>query len=243
MRRTGGGGGCCSKMADEETLLLQPRSGRCAAAESAEPLPKRQRLDSEGGGGRGSVTGKGLGSGRGDGTAPTSGSAAGAPARLQREVAAAADWSGAENGAGLPGLPREEPPPQQQEEGAETAPSGDAVETAIGCRRSQWSHGAADAAAPHPGEDPWPALAVGSGTLPAPSRCLGQCCPRPQSLRTARRAYPSTACSLVGRLRFEPLLLLCDTSQRYPHPPRTHLGGRATCPRHLPRPFGAGGRN
>ncbi|XP_037759906.1 NAD-dependent protein deacetylase sirtuin-1 isoform X2 [Chelonia mydas] len=138
-------------MADEETLLLQPRSGRCAAAESAEPLPKRQRLDSEGGGGRGSVTGKGLGSGRGDGTAPTSGSAAGAPARLQGEVAAAADWSGAENGAGLRGLPREEPPPQQQEEGAETAPSGDAVETAIGCRRSQWSHGAADAAAPHPG--------------------------------------------------------------------------------------------
>ncbi|XP_037759907.1 NAD-dependent protein deacetylase sirtuin-1 isoform X3 [Chelonia mydas] len=137
-------------MADEETLLLQPRSGRCAAAESAEPLPKRQRLDSEGGGGRGSVTGKGLGSGRGDGTAPTSGSAAGAPARLQGEVAAAADWSGAENGAGLRGLPREEPPPQQQEEGAETAPSGDAVETAIGCRRSQWSHGAADAAAPHP---------------------------------------------------------------------------------------------
>ncbi|CAM4705681.1 unnamed protein product [Lepidochelys kempii] len=136
-------------MADEETLLLQPRSGLCAAAESAEPLPKRQRLDSEGGGGRGS--GKGPGPERGDGTAPTSGSAAGAAARLQAEVAAAADWSGAENGAGLRGLPREEPPPQQQEEGAETAPSGDAVETAIGCRRSQCSHGAADAAALHPG--------------------------------------------------------------------------------------------
>ncbi|XP_074986946.1 NAD-dependent protein deacetylase sirtuin-1 isoform X2 [Caretta caretta] len=135
-------------MADEETLLLQPRSGLCAAAESAEPLPKRQRLDSEGGGGRGS--GKGPGPERGDGTAPTSGSAAGAAARLQAEVAAAADWSGAENGAGLRGLPREEPPPQQQEEGAETAPSGDAVETAIGCRRSQCSHGAADAAALHP---------------------------------------------------------------------------------------------
>ncbi|KAM7170550.1 NAD-dependent protein deacetylase sirtuin-1 isoform 1-T1 [Macrochelys suwanniensis] len=137
-------------MADEETLLLQPRSGRCAAAEGAEPLPKRQRLDSEDGGGRGSVTGKGPGPERGDGTAPSTGSVAGAAAvRLQGEVAAAG-WSGAENGAGLRGLPREEPPPQQQQqqgEGAETAPSGDAVETAIGCRRSQCSY---EAAAPHP---------------------------------------------------------------------------------------------
>ncbi|XP_038266328.1 NAD-dependent protein deacetylase sirtuin-1 isoform X3 [Dermochelys coriacea] len=132
-------------MADEETLLLQPRSGRCAAAESAEPLPKRQRLDLEDGGGRGSVTGPSPE--RGDGTAATSGSSA---ARLREEAAAAADWSIAENGAGLRGLPREEPPPQQQGEGAETAPRGDAVETAIGCRRSQCSHGAADADAPHP---------------------------------------------------------------------------------------------
>ncbi|XP_065409540.1 NAD-dependent protein deacetylase sirtuin-1 isoform X2 [Chrysemys picta bellii] len=136
-------------MADETTLLLQPRSGRCAAAEGAEPLPKRQRLDSEDGGGRGS--GKGLGPERGVGTAPTTGSATRAAAvRLQGEVAAG--WNDGEDGAGLRGLPREEPPPQQQQqgEGAETAPSGDAVETAIGYRRSQCSHGSAEAAAPHP---------------------------------------------------------------------------------------------
>ncbi|XP_039402888.1 NAD-dependent protein deacetylase sirtuin-1 [Mauremys reevesii] len=134
-------------MADEETLLLQPRSGRCAAA--AEPLPKRQRLDSEDGGGRGS--GKGPGPERGVGTAPTTGSATRAAAVVRLQGEGAAGWSGGENGAGLWGLPREEPPPQQQQgEGAETAPSGDAVETAIGYRRSQCSHGAAEAAAPHP---------------------------------------------------------------------------------------------
>ncbi|XP_065263873.1 NAD-dependent protein deacetylase sirtuin-1 [Emys orbicularis] len=135
-------------MADEETLLLQVRSGRCAAAEGAEPLPKRQRLDSEDSGGRGS--GKGLGQERGVGTAPTTGSATRAAAVVRLQGEGAAGWSGGENGAGLRGLPREEPPPQQQGEGAETAPSGDAVETAIGYRRSQCSHGAAEAAAPHP---------------------------------------------------------------------------------------------
>ncbi|XP_050814267.1 NAD-dependent protein deacetylase sirtuin-1 isoform X2 [Gopherus flavomarginatus] len=136
-------------MADEETLLLQPRSGRGAA--TAEPLPKRQRLDSDDddGGGRGS--GKGPGPERGVGTAPTTGSASRAAAVVRLQGEGAAGWSGGENGAGLRGLPREEPPPhQQQGEGAETAPSGDAVETAIGYRRSQCSHGAAEAAAPHP---------------------------------------------------------------------------------------------
>uniref|UniRef100_A0A8C0JF20 protein acetyllysine N-acetyltransferase n=1 Tax=Chelonoidis abingdonii TaxID=106734 RepID=A0A8C0JF20_CHEAB len=134
-------------MADEETLFLQPHSGRRAAA--AEPLPKRQRLDSDDSGGRGS--GKGPGPERGVGTAPTTSSgtraAAAVVVRLQGE--GAADWSGGENGAGLQGLPREEPPPQQRE-GAETAPSGDAVETAIGYRRSQCSHRAAEAAAARP---------------------------------------------------------------------------------------------
>ncbi|XP_030425809.1 NAD-dependent protein deacetylase sirtuin-1 isoform X1 [Gopherus evgoodei] len=136
-------------MADEETLLLQPRSGRGAA--TAEPLPKRQRLDSDddGGGGRGS--GKGPVPERGVGTAPTTGSASRAAAVVRLQGEGAAGWSGGENGAGLRGLPREEPPPHhQQREGAETAPSGDAVETAIGYRRSQCSHGAAEAAAPHP---------------------------------------------------------------------------------------------
>ncbi|XP_067408707.1 NAD-dependent protein deacetylase sirtuin-1 [Emydura macquarii macquarii] len=134
-------------MADEESLLLQPRTDPCAAAE---PLPKRQRLDSEDGGGRGSVTGKGPE--RGAGRAPTTGSTAGTAAELHREAALAAPggWSGADNRAVMRGLPWAELPPQQQGEGAgaEAAPSGDAVEPAIGYSRSQCSHGAA--AAPHP---------------------------------------------------------------------------------------------
>ncbi|XP_074856295.1 NAD-dependent protein deacetylase sirtuin-1 isoform X2 [Carettochelys insculpta] len=116
-------------MADEEIALLQPRR----AAEGAEPLSKRQRLDSEDACRRGSV----MGPERAVETAPTTGSAV-----------AAAGWSGADYAAGLRGLPCEEPPPQQQGEGAETAPSGDEAETAIGYRRSQYSH---EAAALHPG--------------------------------------------------------------------------------------------
>uniref|UniRef100_A0A8C8R4U9 protein acetyllysine N-acetyltransferase n=1 Tax=Pelusios castaneus TaxID=367368 RepID=A0A8C8R4U9_9SAUR len=131
-------------MADEESLLLQRRSTPCAGADGAEPLPKRQRLASEDGGGRGPE--------RGAGTAPTTGSTTGAAAeQLQRE-ATAVGWSGADNGAGMRGPPGEEPPSQPHGEGVEAAPTEDVVEPAIGYSRAQCSHGADEAAAvaPHP---------------------------------------------------------------------------------------------
>ncbi|KAM6093376.1 NAD-dependent protein deacetylase sirtuin-1 isoform 2-T2 [Theristicus caerulescens] len=155
-------------MADEETPLLRPRDG--GPAESAEPAPKRQRLDSgDGGGGRGAAPAQRPD--RGAGPPPAAAVAAELPGEAaavsadgggraeeeeeDEEAAAAAVWSGADNRAGLRGLPRAEPPPQPRQrgrgEGAEAAPGEDAAEAAIGCRRAQCSNGAAEAPAPHPG--------------------------------------------------------------------------------------------
>ncbi|KAM7102417.1 NAD-dependent protein deacetylase sirtuin-1 [Ciconia maguari] len=157
-------------MADEETPLLRPRDGGPGgAAESAEPALKRQRLDSEDGGcGRGAAPAQRPD--RGAGPPPAAPVAAELPGeaaavtadgggRAEEEEddddeAAAAVWSGADNRAGLRGLPRAEPPPQPRQrgrgEGAEAAPGEDAAEAAIGCRRAQCSNGAAEAPALHP---------------------------------------------------------------------------------------------
>ncbi|KAM6306338.1 NAD-dependent protein deacetylase sirtuin-1 [Aegotheles albertisi] len=155
-------------MADEEAPLLRPRDGGPGgAAESAEPAPKRQRLDSgDGGGGRGAAPAQRPD--RGAGPPPAAVVAAELPGEAavatadgdgraeedDEAAAAAAVWSGADNRAGLRGLPRAEPPPQPRQrgrgEGAEAAPGEDAAEAAIGCRRAQCSNGAAEAPAPHP---------------------------------------------------------------------------------------------
>ncbi|XP_065495031.1 NAD-dependent protein deacetylase sirtuin-1 [Caloenas nicobarica] len=153
-------------MADEEAPLLRPRhGGPGGAAESAEPAPKRQRLDSEDGGcGRGPAAAQCPD--RGAGPPPVAAVAAELPGEAaavtadgggraedeDEEAAAAAVWSGADNRAGLRGLPRAEPPPRQRGrgEGAEAVPGEDAAEAAIGCRRAQCSNGAAGAPAPHP---------------------------------------------------------------------------------------------
>ncbi|XP_075574107.1 NAD-dependent protein deacetylase sirtuin-1 isoform X1 [Pelecanus crispus] len=155
-------------MADEETPLPRPRhGGPGGAADSAEPAPKRQRLDSEdGGGGRPPAPARRPDRGAGPppaaavATEPAGEAAAvtgdgGGPAEEEAAAAeAAAVWSGADNRAGLRGLPRAEPPPQPRQrgrgEGAEAAPGEDAAEAAIGCRRAQCSNGAAEAPAPHP---------------------------------------------------------------------------------------------
>lgn len=194
-----GGGGCCSKMADEAAPLLRQRDGGPGgAAESAEPAPKRQRLDSEDGGcGRGPAAAQFPE--RGAGPPPVAavavelpGEAAAVPAdgggrRAEEEddeAAAAAVWSGADNRAGLWGLPRAEPPPRQRGrgEGAEAAPGEDAAEAAIGCRRAQCSNGAAGAPAPHPGEDPHP--------LPPPGPRAAPRSERGRSGRRSGRLFP-----------------------------------------------------
>ncbi|XP_059676885.1 NAD-dependent protein deacetylase sirtuin-1 isoform X1 [Gavia stellata] len=156
-------------MADEEAPRLRPRDGGPGgAAESAEPALKRQRLDSEDGGcGRGAAPAQRPD--RGAGPPPAAAVAAELPGEAAAvtadgggraaeedadEEAAAAAWSGADNRAGLRGLPRAEPPPQPRQrgrgEGAEAAPGEDAAEAAIGCRRAQCSNGAAEAPALHP---------------------------------------------------------------------------------------------
>ncbi|XP_029885567.1 NAD-dependent protein deacetylase sirtuin-1 isoform X1 [Aquila chrysaetos chrysaetos] len=160
-------------MADEETPLLRPcDGGPGGAAESAEPAPKRQRLDSEDGGcGRGAAPAQRpeRGSGPpppaaavaaelpGEAAAVTADGGGRAAAQEEEEedeeAAAAAVWSGADNRAGLRGLPRAEPQPRQRGrgEGAEAAPGEEAAEAAaIGCGRAQRSNGAAEAPAPHP---------------------------------------------------------------------------------------------
>ncbi|XP_074780526.1 NAD-dependent protein deacetylase sirtuin-1 isoform X1 [Athene noctua] len=161
-------------MADEETSLLRPRDGGPGgAAESAEPALKRQRLDSEdGGGGRGAVPAQRPDRGAGPppaavlvaeppGEAAAVSADGGGRAREEEEEEeeeeddeAAAVWSVGDNRAGLWGLPRAEPPPQPRQrgqgEGAEAAPGEDAAEAAIGCRRAQCSNGAAEAPALHP---------------------------------------------------------------------------------------------
>ncbi|XP_042645448.1 NAD-dependent protein deacetylase sirtuin-1 isoform X2 [Tyto alba] len=163
-------------MADEETPLLRPSDGGGGpGAESAEPALKRQRLDSEDGSGRGAVPAQRPERGAGP---PPAAAAAALAAELPGEAAAvsadgggraeeqeeeeeeeeedeeAAVWSGADNRAGLRGLPRAEPPPQPRQrgrgEGAEAAPGEDAAEAAAGCRRAQCSNGAAEAPALHP---------------------------------------------------------------------------------------------
>ncbi|KAM9011767.1 NAD-dependent protein deacetylase sirtuin-1 [Ara ararauna] len=154
-------------MADRETPLLRPRDGGLGGkADSAEPALKRQRLDSEDGDcGRGAAYAQRLD--RGAGPPPAAAVAAELPGEAaavtadgggrteeEEDEEAAAVWSGADNRAGLRGLPREEPPPQSRQrgrgEGAEAVPGEDAAEAAIGCRRAQCSNGAADATALHP---------------------------------------------------------------------------------------------
>ncbi|XP_030342934.1 NAD-dependent protein deacetylase sirtuin-1 [Strigops habroptila] len=153
-------------MADDEIPLLRPRDGGPGgAAESAEPALKRQRLGSEDGGcGRGAAHAQRPD--RGAGPPPATAVAAKLPGEAaavtadgggrteEEEDEEAAVWSGADNRAGLRGLPRAEPPPQPRQrgrgEGAEAAPGEDAAEAAIGCRRAQCSNGAAEAPALHP---------------------------------------------------------------------------------------------
>ncbi|XP_054030573.1 NAD-dependent protein deacetylase sirtuin-1 [Dryobates pubescens] len=158
-------------MADEEAPLLRPRDGGPGGtAESAEPAPKRQCLDSEDAGcGRGAAPAQRPD--RGAGPPPAAAAVAvelpgeaatvtadGGGGRANKEddetVAAAAVWSGADNRAELRGLPRAEPPPQPRQrgrgEGAEAALGEDAAEAAIGCRRAQCSNRAAEAPALHP---------------------------------------------------------------------------------------------
>ncbi|XP_061229978.1 NAD-dependent protein deacetylase sirtuin-1 [Neopsephotus bourkii] len=154
-------------MADDEIPLIRPRDcGPGGAAESVEPALKRQRLDSEDGGcGRGAAYAQRPD--RGAGPPPATAVAAELPGEAaavtadgdgrteeEQDEEVAAIWSGADNRAGLRGLPRAEPPPQPRQwgrgEGAEAAPGEDAAEAAIGCRRAQCSNGAAEATALHP---------------------------------------------------------------------------------------------
>lgn len=211
----GGGGCCCSKMADEESLVVQPRCGPCAAADGAEPAAKRQRRDSEddcGGWGAAAT----LRPGRGVGPAMER---PGEAAHAERGEAAAG-WSGADNGAGLRGLPRAEPPqsPQQQQlgrgEGAEAAPDGDAAELAIGCRRAQCSNGKAEAPAPHPGEDrPPPPDRRAEGPWAAPLRAPAASPRQPHAPATPPRLWVQRG-GAAGPLGLGPSLcpapLLCS---------------------------------
>ncbi|XP_062486473.1 NAD-dependent protein deacetylase sirtuin-1 isoform X1 [Pezoporus occidentalis] len=152
-------------MADDEIPLLRPRDcGPGGAAESVEPALKRQRLDlGDGGCGRGAAYAQRPD--RGAGPPPATAVAAELPGEAaavtadgggrteeEQDEEVAAVWSGADNRAGLRGLPRAEPPPRQRGrgEGAEAVPGEDAAEAAIGCRRAQCSNGAAEATALHP---------------------------------------------------------------------------------------------
>ncbi|XP_074010789.1 NAD-dependent protein deacetylase sirtuin-1 [Numenius arquata] len=161
-------------MADEEAPLLRPRRG--GPAESDEPALKRQRLDSEDGDGgewdaasaqRPARTVAAVAAELPGAEEAAAAIADGGRGRAEEEeeeeedddddeAAAVVVWSGADNRAGLRGLPRAEPPqppPRQQRgrgEGAEAAPGEEAAEAAVGCRRAQCSNGAAEAPAPHP---------------------------------------------------------------------------------------------
>ncbi|XP_035397424.1 NAD-dependent protein deacetylase sirtuin-1 isoform X1 [Cygnus atratus] len=151
-------------MADGEAPLLRARGGGpVAAAPSAEPALKRQRLASDDGDcGQGAAPAPRPERGAGPppaaaapGESPGERPAAGARGRaegsgLGGEAAAGRSRGGADNGAGLRGLARAEPPPRQRGrgEGAEAAPGEDAAEAAAGCGRGQRSNGAAEAPQP-----------------------------------------------------------------------------------------------
>ncbi|XP_060097107.1 NAD-dependent protein deacetylase sirtuin-1 [Heteronotia binoei] len=154
-------------MADEETPLLQPRSGGrggtgCiadGASGSPEPPPKRQRRGSP------DSAEPGCAAERGPDREAEAEPLPGSQARPERKKDGGGDdtdaTGGEEGGCGDDGLirrgpAREEPPsPHQaqrqqprrrpsQGEGAEAAPAGDAAETtAIGCGPAQCSNGAA----------------------------------------------------------------------------------------------------
>lgn len=224
-RREGGGGGCFSKMADGEAPLLRPRDGGPgAAAESVEPAPKRQRLNSEDG-----VCGRGAPPAhrpdRGAGPPPAAAAATEPPgdaaavsadgdvrAREEDGGATTEGRSGADNRAAQRGLARAEPPPQPRRqgrgEGAEAAPGEDAAEAAIGCERAQRSNGAAGAPAPQPGEDPTPSPVPPRGSRGSsreggaalgcrPSAAVPRASPAPIGARPGRRY----SCRASGRDR------------------------------------------
>ncbi|XP_051474513.1 NAD-dependent protein deacetylase sirtuin-1 isoform X2 [Apus apus] len=148
-------------MADEQAPLRRPRQpGPAAAALPALPAAKRPRLGWEDGGcGRGAALAQRPE--RGAGPSPAGAGAAEPPGEVEAARAggrteeeeedggAAPVWSGADNRAGLRGLPRAEPRPRDRGEGAEAAPGGDAAEAALGGGRA---NGAAGAPAPHPVE-------------------------------------------------------------------------------------------